>query len=90
MRQYRSTAHGKHRYADGGTVNPTQKAVGPTIFQAAERKQRAAIDNAESADTAASAPTSRGGFFNGPPKQDTAKNAAKLQQLLKKRDAEVD
>lgn len=86
MRNYKQTLHGKHRYADGGSVNATQKAVGPTLFQSVERKKRAAADN----DTgAAPAATSSGGFFNGRPKQD-AGSAAKLQQLLKKRDAAVE
>lgn len=89
MRQYKHTVHGKHRYADGGTVNPTQKALGPTVFQSRERKQREAMQDGP--EPAASAPApSTGGFFNGRPKPDAAKNAAKLQQLLKKRDAEVE
>lgn len=90
MRQYKHTVHGKHRYADGGTINPTQKQLGPTIFQARERRQREAVDAADAPPAAASAPTSTGGFFNGRPKQDSAKSAAKLQQLLKKRDAEIE
>lgn len=77
------------RFSEGGMPNSAQRAFGPTIFQANERRKQAAIDGAEKTP-------SKTEFSSPPIKRQNidpatkAKRDAQLRAMLKKHDASLD